>query len=100
MYLEKSMEAGLLFFTADNRVLAHLEEVDEGWVGPHQLFRLDREDIENTEAYVTSIIQFNTALYKHPLSGLYRQLHHIFLTLETETHKCHRNEVNTICKCL
>ena len=42
-YLEKSMEARLLFFTTNNCFLAHFKKVDKGWVGLHQLFRLERE---------------------------------------------------------
>lgn len=42
-YLEKSVEAWFLFLTPNNSVLAHFKEVDERWVGLHQLFRLQRK---------------------------------------------------------
>lgn len=48
-YLEKSMEAWLLFLTPNNGLLAHFKKVDKGWVGLHQLFRLRKEKMRAGE---------------------------------------------------
>lgn len=47
-HLEESMEAGLLFFTSNNGLFAHLKEVYKWGIGLHQLFRLSKEKLSTS----------------------------------------------------
>lgn len=49
-YLEKRMKAWLLFLTPNDGLLAHFKKVDKGWVGLHQLFWLEKEDMNWSDA--------------------------------------------------